>query len=167
MKPYKISKYVTSISVCLSKGLGAPIGSLLIGDSIFIEKARRIRKALGGGMRQVGVLGAAGLKAIDDFESGILINDHIRTLHLANGLRKITFLKVQENIQSNIIFADILLQGTKTLNSQIISTMLKEKGICISAWSPMLIRLVVHRDINDEDIEKIIKVFEQVDQQLK
>jgi len=167
MKPYKIGKYVTSISVCLSKGLGAPIGSLLIGDSIFIEKARRIRKALGGGMRQVGILGAAGLKAIDDFESGILINDHIRTLHLANGLRKITFLKVQEDIQSNIIFADILLQGTKTLNSQIISTMLKEKGICISAWAPMLIRLVVHRDINDEDIERTIQAFEQVDQQLK
>ena len=166
-KPYKISKYVTSISVCLSKGLGAPIGSLLIGDYNFIEKARRIRKALGGGMRQVGILGAAGLKAIDDFESGILINDHIRTLHLANSLRKITFLKVQENIQSNIIFADILLQGTKTLNSQIISNMLKEKGICISAWAPMLIRLVLHRDINDEDIEKIIKAFEQVDQQIK
>jgi preprotein translocase subunit SecY len=69
MKPYQISKYVSSISVCLSKGLGAPVGSVLIGDSLFIEKARRIRKALGGGMRQVGVLGAAGLIALNDFAS--------------------------------------------------------------------------------------------------
>lgn len=162
MKPYRISKYVTSISVCLSKGLGAPIGSLLIGDSNFIQKARRIRKALGGGMRQVGILGAAGLKALDDFESGILIKDHIRTLNLAKGLKNIKFLKLQDNIQTNIFFADIILNN-KNLNSQVISTMLKEKGVCISAWAPMLIRIVVHRDINDEDIEKTIKAFEEVD----
>jgi len=165
MKPYRISKYVNSLSVCLSKGLGAPIGSLLVGDFKFIEKARRIRKALGGGMRQVGILGAAGLKALDDFESGILIYDHIRTLKLADGLKKLSFLKVQRNIQTNIIFADIV-SNDKNLNSQIISDMLKEKGIIISAWEPMLIRLVVHRDINDADIEKTIKAFEEINDQL-
>jgi threonine aldolase len=161
-KPYRISKYVTSISVCLSKGLGAPIGSLLVGDSNFIQKARRIRKALGGGMRQVGILGAAGLKALDDFESGILINDHIRTLNLSNGLKNIKFLKLQDDIQSNIFFADIILNN-KNFNSQVISTMLKERGVCISAWAPMLIRIVVHRDIDDEDIENTINAFEEVD----
>jgi len=161
-KPYRISKYVTSISVCLSKGLGAPIGSLLVGDSNFIQKARRIRKALGGGMRQVGILGAAGLKALDDFESGILINDHIRTLNLSNGLKNIKFLKLQDDIQSNIFFADIILNNKK-FNSQVISTMLKERGVCISAWAPMLIRIVVHRDIDDEDIENTINAFEEVD----
>lgn len=165
MKPYQISKYVTSISVCLSKGLGAPIGSLLIGDSKFIQKARRIRKALGGGMRQVGILGAAGLKALDDFENGILINDHIRTLQLADGLKNIPFLKIKDNIQSNIIFANIILND-KNLNSSIISDMLKEKGIRISVWEPMLIRLVIHRNITDEDIEKTIKAFEEINQSI-
>jgi len=165
MKPYKIGNYVSSLSVCLSKGLGAPIGSLLVGDSNFIEKARRIRKALGGGMRQVGILGAAGLKAIDDFESGILIHDHIRTLELADGLKSVSFLKIRENIQTNIIFADIVSHD-KSMNSQVISDMLKEKGICISAWEPFLIRLVVHRDVSDADIEKTIKGFEEIDESL-
>ena len=71
-EPHEISIYVDSLSVCLSKGLGAPIGSLLIGSMGFIIKARRIRKALGGGMRQVGILAAAGIKALDDFETNIL-----------------------------------------------------------------------------------------------
>jgi len=165
IRPQKIGNYVSSISVCLSKGLGAPIGSLLIGSKDFIIKARRVRKALGGGMRQVGILGAAGLKALDDFESGILITDHIRTLKLADGIKKLSFLKLQENIQSNIIFADIVLNDKK-LNSQTIYTILKEKGICISVWAPMLIRLVVHRDISDLDIEKTIKAFEEIDNNL-
>jgi threonine aldolase len=165
IRPQKIGKYVSSLSVCLSKGLGAPIGSLLIGDSKFIEKARRVRKALGGGMRQVGILGAAGLKALDDFESGILIVDHIRTLKLADSLKSVSFLEVRENVQTNIIFADIISKYY-CINSQIISDMLKEKGIIISVWSPMLIRLVVHRDINDEDIEKTIKAFKEIDKTL-
>jgi threonine aldolase len=166
VNPYKIGNYVSSLSVCLSKGLGAPIGSLLVGESNFIEKSRRIRKALGGGMRQVGILGAAGLKALDDFESGILIHDHIRTLKLADGLKNVFFLNIRENIQSNIIFADIVSKD-KSINSQTISTMLKEKGVCVSAWEPMLIRLVVHRDINNEDIEKTINSFQEINNTLK
>jgi len=165
MKPYKIGNYVSSLSVCLSKGLGAPIGSLLVGDLNFIEKARRIRKALGGGMRQVGILGAAGLKAIDDFERGILIQDHIRTLKLVDGLKSLSFLKVRESIQTNIIFADIVSKYF-CINSNVISNMLKEKGILISVWNPMLIRIVVHRDISDLDIEKTIKAFEEIDKTL-
>jgi len=160
MKPYQISKYVSSISVCLSKGLGAPVGSVLIGDSLFIEKARRIRKALGGGMRQVGVLGAAGLIALNDFESGILILDHIRTLQLAEGLRKISFLKLQEQIQTNIIFAEVV---DEKWNASLLSEKLKEKGICISIWTPKLIRLVLHRDIYDEHIIQIIRAFQELE----
>ena len=160
MKPYQISKYVSSISVCLSKGLGAPVGSVLIGDTLFIEKARRIRKALGGGMRQVGILGAAGLIALNDFESGILILDHLRTLQLAEGLRKIPFLKLQDQIQTNIIFAEVM---DEKWNASLLSEKLKEKGICISAWTPRLIRLVVHRDIYDEHIIKIIQAFQELE----
>ena len=158
--PYQISKYVSSISVCLSKGLGAPVGSVLIGDTLFIEKARRIRKALGGGMRQVGILGAAGLIALNDFESGILILDHLRTLQLAEGLRKIPFLKLQDQIHTNIIFAEVM---DEKWNASLLSEKLKEKGICISAWTPRLIRLVVHRDIYDEHIIKIIQAFQELE----
>lgn len=165
IKPEKIGKCVSSLSVCLSKGLGAPIGSLLIGDSKFIEKARRVRKALGGGMRQVGILGAAGLKALDDFETGILIIDHIRTFKLADSLKNISFLKVRENIQTNIIFA-VIVSNNKNINAQVIYDMLKEKEIIISVWSPMLIRLVVHRDINDMEIDKTFTAFKEIDEQL-
>ena len=160
MKPYQISKYVSSISVCLSKGLGAPVGSVLIGDILFIEKARRIRKALGGGMRQVGILGAAGLIALNDFESGILILDHLRTLELAKGLRKIPFLKLQDQIHTNIIFAEVM---DEKWNASLLCDKLKEKGICISIWTPRLIRLVVHRDIYDEHIIKIIQAFQELE----
>lgn len=168
VKPYEISNHVTSLSVCLSKGLGAPIGSLLVGPMEFIKRARRIRKALGGGMRQVGILGAAGIQALDDFESGILLNDHIRTQKLAKAMKKLQFLKVRDSqdIQTNIIFADIVLYD-KSWNTNLISCkvkdLLKEKGVYVSVWSESLIRLVVHRDINDDDIEKTIESLKEVD----
>lgn len=165
IRPERIGRNVSSLSVCLSKGLGAPIGSLLVGPSDFIKKARRIRKALGGGMRQVGILGAAGLKALDDFETGLLVVDHIRTLELAEALKNLSFLRVQENIQTNIIFADIVLKDAN-INSQCIYDMLREKAILISVWTPTSIRLVVHRDVNDDDIEKTIKAFQEVDEYL-
>lgn len=168
VKPYEISNHVTSLSVCLSKGLGAPIGSLLVGPMEFIKRARRIRKALGGGMRQVGILGAAGIQALDDFESGILLNDHKRTQKLAKAMKELQFLKVRDSqdIQTNIIFADIVLYD-KSWNTNLISCkvkdLLKEKGVYVSVWSESLIRLVVHRDINDDDIEKTIESLKEVD----
>jgi threonine aldolase len=166
--PQEIASYVDSLSVCLSKGLGAPIGSLLVGPADFIKKARRIRKALGGGMRQVGIVGAAGLQALDDFETGILLYDHIRTLNLARALKKYKSFKVHE-VQTNIIFADIVVYDkswNKDHVSSHINKLLTQKGVCISAWAPLLIRIVVHRDINDDDIEKTIQVFKEVDEYL-
>ena len=166
--PQEIARYVDSLSVCLSKGLGAPIGSLLVGPADFIKKARRIRKALGGGMRQVGIVGAAGLQALDDFETGILLYDHIRTLNLARALKKCKSLKVND-VQTNIIFADIVLHDKSWNKDQVsshINKLLTQKGVCISAWAPLLIRMVVHRDINDDDIEKTIQAFKEVDEYL-
>ena len=166
--PQEIACYVDSLSVCLSKGLGAPIGSLLVGPADFIKKARRIRKALGGGMRQVGILGAAGLKALDDFETGILFYDHIRSFNLARALKKCKSFKLHD-VQTNIIFMDIVIYD-KSWNKHNVSlninNLLKEKGIRISAWAPLLIRIVVHRDINEDDIEKTIQAFKEVDEYL-
>ena len=83
-----------SISACLSKGLGAPAGSLLVGPYSFIKRARRVRKSLGGGMRQVGILAAAGLVALDDFERGMLRSDHSRAKALGEAIEKIPGFKV-------------------------------------------------------------------------
>ena len=93
IQPKTIASYVDSLSVCLSKGLGAPIGSLLVGPTDFIEKARRIRKSLGGGMRQSGILAAAGLVALDDFERGILAEDHKKTQRLYQGVLQMNMPK--------------------------------------------------------------------------
>ena len=172
VKPHEISSHVTSLSVCLSKGLGAPIGSLLVGPSEFIKKARRIRKGLGGGMRQVGILGAAGIHALNDFDKGILLNDHMRTQKLAAAIRNLKSFKIRgdsQDIQTNIIFADIVLYD-KSWNEKIIASivnnLLKEKGVTVSVWSDSLIRFVVHRDINDDAIEKTIQALKEVDEYL-
>jgi len=165
IKPRKISKYVDSLTVCLSKGLGCPVGSLLIGSTEFIAKARRIRKGLGGGMRQSGVLAACGLIALYDFKCGILEKDHDNTKFLAKQINKLSAFKVQDNVQTNIIFIDILQYNNKWLESTVssrISAMLNEKGVMVSAWAPLLLRVVIHRNITEDDIKTTIDAFKEV-----
>jgi threonine aldolase len=165
INPQEISNNVDSLSVCLSKGLGAPIGSLLVGSKEFINKARRIRKALGGGMRQVGILGAAGLKAIDDFEDGILVKDHIRCQKLVRGIKDLPLFEVVEPIHTNIIFMNIVsIKNPNTICtcSESITRLAKERGILFSVWGPSLIRLVIHRDISDADIYSTITFFKEI-----
>ena len=169
INPVEIGKYVDSLSVCLSKGLGSPAGSLLIGSNKFIKRARRIRKALGGGMRQVGVLGAAGMKAIDDFENGILLKDHLYTRQLVDNIKNLKAFRVHENIQTNIIFMDILVYDKKWNKENIsgnISKILKDKNILVSAWAPLLLRLVIHRDITYTDIQNTIHALHEVSEYL-
>jgi threonine aldolase len=158
IEPHEMVKNVDSISVCLSKGLGAPVGSLLVGTTEFIKKAKRIRKALGGGMRQSGVLAAAGLVALDDFISGILIKDHEKTRKIVDGLNGMKNMVLHPNIQTNIIFIDVL-QG----DANEISFHLKHENIFVSAWSCNLLRMVIHRDISDEDVDIIISKMLEVD----
>jgi len=158
-EPHEISKYVDSLSVCLSKGLGCPVGSLLVGSSEFIKRARRVRKGLGGGMRQVGVLAAAGLVGLDDFEKGILKSDHRRTKQIVDEIVNMPgFSLMTPIVETNILFLEVF-NG----NANDIANLLKETyGIIISVWSPKLIRIVVHRDINDEMIERTIEVLKVV-----
>ena len=161
IEPYEMVKNVDSISLCLSKGLGAPVGSLLVGTNEFIKKAKRIRKALGGGMRQSGMLAAAGLVALDDFRSGILIKDHEKTRKIVDGLKGMKNMVVHSNIQTNIIFIDVL-QGDATE----ISFHLKHENIFVCAWSSNLLRIVVHRDISDENVDVIISKFMEMDSKI-
>jgi len=165
IEPHEISNYVDSLTVCLSKGLGAPVGSLLIGNSIFIEKARRIRKALGGGMRQAGVLAGAGLEAITDFYSGMLKTDHEHTQIVAKELLKMSAFKITNKIQTNIIFVEIILYDKtweKKNISTIVASLLKDKNILVSVWSPFLLRFVFHRDITYTNILYIVNALKEV-----
>lgn len=170
IEPCEISKYVDSLTVCLSKGLGAPVGSLLVGPKNFIERARRIRKALGGGMRQVGILAAAGITALDDFNKGILNVDHKNTEKLANAINSMNAFKICRNVDTNIIFFNVVLYDKlwfkENISANIVS-ILKEKGILVSAWSNILIRIVVHRNISDSDIETVIKELNELSCRLK
>ena len=152
LTPSEIGGYADSISVCLSKGLGAPVGSVLLGPKWFIKKAKRVRKSLGGGMRQSGILAAAALVALDDFENGILKNDHDHVKLLARELSLLRGFTPQSVVETNILFIDVC-QTDKVVE------FMKKHNILVSAWTPNLLRIVVHRNITNEDIQHVISVF--------
>lgn len=143
-----------SISVCLSKSLGCPVGSLLLGRASFIKKARRIRKVFGGGMRQAGSLAAAGLYALDHHIDR-LKQDHIHAQLLAACIAKKPFVKMLLPVETNIIIFE-LQEG---LSAPAMVATLKEKGILGYAISPVRIRLVTHLDISENDIHQTIEVL--------
>lgn len=136
-----------SISLCLSKGLGAPVGSVLSGPKSFIDKARRNRKLLGGGMRQAGILAACGLYALKN-NVDRLAEDHANAELLAEGLASIEALKVKQ--QTNMVFVELPSNHATELQARLAS-----QGIIISAGFPSL-RLVTHLDVNRSDVERVI-----------
>jgi threonine aldolase len=156
----EITKGADSISVCLSKGLGAPSGSVLLGPKDFIEKARRCRKALGGGMRQVGILAAAGLQAISDFEAGILIPDHHKARLLANAIAGISGFSVAlDAVETNIVLVNVEGDGGDPTT---VAAMLKERGVLALPFGVGSVRLVTHRDILEEDIDVVVTAFKDI-----
>lgn len=141
-----------SISLCLSKGLGAPVGSLLVGDEAFIHQARRYRKMYGGGMRQAGILAAGALYALKH-NLPRLCDDHRRLQTLAHALATMPGLRCEpKDFPSNIVFATI----TDGRSAAEIAERLKATGILVHALSEFQIRFVTHLDLNDEDIEETI-----------
>jgi threonine aldolase len=151
-----------SIMFCLSKGLSAPVGSMLVGSSQFIEKARSIRKLLGGGMRQAGVLAAAGLIALEKMPAR-LKEDHQNAKLLADLLKEAPQLDLEpEKVRTNILMVRITRTG---LDSSQIIARLKAMGVLVSALDSARIRLVTHHDVNREQIyqaaETISKVLAQ------
>jgi threonine aldolase len=147
-----IARPFDSISFCLSKGLGAPVGSILCGSNPLIEKARRWRKVLGGGMRQAGVLAAAGIVALTEHVER-LAEDHENARRLAEGLVQIQELSLDmRTVQTNMVF--VALERPRFLELQ---KDLREKGILIAGRD--LIRLVTHLDVTSDDIERVIAAF--------
>ncbi len=152
------TKYADSVMFCLSKGLSAPIGSLLAGSKEFIAKARRIRKLLGGGMRQVGVIAAAGIISLTEMIDR-LAEDHRRAKRLAQGICNLPGIELNpEHVETNIIF---LRFNHPRISLQEFLNKLKERNILALGLAGQ-IRLVTHKDINDEDIEKAIKAFKEI-----
>jgi threonine aldolase len=154
----RLVKDADSVSFCLSKGLSAPVGSLLCGNKAFIEKARKTRKMLGGGMRQAGVLAAAGIVALETMIDR-LAEDHINARRLAMGLSRIKGIQIdQKNVPTNIVMFDLdaRLDGTRFNES------LFKKGVKIGSRGMNSFRAVTHREIFSENVDEAIERIESV-----
>ncbi|MBM3164175.1 MAG: aminotransferase class I/II-fold pyridoxal phosphate-dependent enzyme [Bacteroidetes bacterium] len=146
-----------SISLCLSKGLGAPVGSLLLGTESFIEKARRFRKVLGGGMRQAGILAAAGIYALENNISR-LHEDHRRAKLLGETLVMQSWVQEIFPVETNIVVAVLHKEDQRDLVQQ----QLMDLGIACIAFGPGMLRFVTHLNIDDEALEKAILAIKSI-----
>jgi threonine aldolase len=148
-----------SVMFCLSKGLAAPLGSMLAGTQKFITRGRHIRKMLGGGMRQVGVVAAAGLISLEKMTKR-LADDHARARSLANGLRQIAGLAVDASSPyTNMVYLN--LAEDISLSAQQITQKMKELGVLVDPENTRRFRLVTHYEIDDGAVEKTISAFHQ------
>ena len=156
----QLTSPVDSVTFCLSKGLGAPVGSVLCGSADFIKKARRIRKHLGGGMRQAGIIAAAGIIALNSMVDR-LVEDHVRARYMAEGLSEVPGIILKPGTPAtNMLYFD--LDSTVKLSTQQIENKLKERGILTSASGPRRFRLVTHLWIKDSDVDATVAAFREV-----
>ncbi len=145
-----------SVSICLSKSLGAPVGSLLVGSSEFIKQASRWRKMFGGGMRQSGILAACGLYALEN-NIERLEQDHIRARRLAENINRIDGFTVDlPSVETNMVYIDSDM-GAKQLMKK-----LGENGIDVLDVGPTAVRAVIHLHVTDEDIDNVVKIFQKL-----
>ncbi len=153
------AQWADSVSVCLSKGLGTPIGSLVAGSKGFIDRAHRFRKMFGGGMRQVGIIAAAGLYALDHHLDR-LKEDHQNAKRLAVGLKEVKGVSLDpKHVETNIVIFDVTETGKTALQ---VAEAMRGRNILIHPFGKTQIRLVTHLDVTGEDIEVALKVFEEV-----
>lgn len=148
-----------SIMFCLSKGLVAPVGSMLVGDADFIKKAHRLRKMLGGGMRQVGVIAAAGLVSLEKM-TGRLKQDHARAKNLYEALKQVPRLRLEALPSSNMVYFT-LDDSIKLTENEIVAEM-KKHGVLVDWSAPRQFRLVTHYWVDDAGVEKTVKAFAEV-----
>ncbi|MGE5629998.1 MAG: low-specificity L-threonine aldolase [Caulobacteraceae bacterium] len=155
----EITQYTDSVMFCLSKGLCAPVGSMLAGTSRFIERARKNRKLLGGGMRQAGILAAAGLIALEKMTKRLNI-DHDNAKYMGKRLVEIPGIKLnQDNIHINMVFFDI--SGTN-ISSEALVSGLFAKGIKINGVENGLMRFVTNNDVSRQDIDYTINCMKEI-----
>lgn len=159
-KGHEIKKYgqlFDSVSICLSKGMGAPVGSVLLGTKAFIKEARRVRKTMGGGMRQAGFLAAAGIYALDhNIER--LADDHARAMTLYHCLSGLPTVKSAIEPETNILIFDLESESEKTSALQ----ELEAAGVLAVSFGKARIRIVTHLDITDQDIDHACAILKKV-----
>jgi threonine aldolase len=150
-------KIFHSISICLSKGLGTPVGSVLLGSESFIARARRVRKVLGGGMRQAGYLAAAGIYALDHHVKRLAL-DHEHAKNIAAALQKKDFVGEMMPVETNIIIFEV--KGRFTPKS--LAAKLEEKHIKVMPISPTQVRMVLHLDIHTTMVDYTLETLEEL-----
>jgi threonine aldolase len=155
----EVARPFDSVMFCLSKGLGAPVGSVIAGSKDFIAEARNWRKLLGGGMRQVGVLAAAGLIALEESPKA-LVEDHANAKRLAEGLTEMRGVKIDpERVQTNIVIFDIAETGLTTAQ---FSAEMKSRGVLANGISAREMRMVTHYDVTREQIDQTIQIAQEI-----
>jgi threonine aldolase len=148
-----------SISFCLSKGLGAPVGSLLVGSRTFIDRAHRFRKMLGGGMRQAGILAAAGLYALEH-NVARMAQDHARARRLGAAMNEMEGIAVDlSTVETNMVYADVAGTG-RDANAFVEG--LATRGVLLVEVGPCVIRAVTHLDVDDAGIERTVEALREV-----
>ncbi|MBM7095171.1 aminotransferase class I/II-fold pyridoxal phosphate-dependent enzyme [Bacillus sp. H-16] len=159
VNPHDIAQYTDTVQFCLSKGLSAPVGSVLVGPKEIIVRARKWRKALGGGTRQIGVIGAAGIVALEDMINRLVV-DHDNAKELALGLKSIVGDAVSvENTETNIVMLSARKLGFDAAN---FINLMKLSGILANAQGKDTVRFVTHRHITKKDIKQTISIVKNI-----
>ncbi len=159
ISPAQYAAPFDSISVCLSKGLGCPAGSLIAGSKEFIKRVHRLRKMVGGGMRQIGFLAAAGIYALDH-HIGRLEEDHRKAKKLAYGLAEIENITINPaEVETNILYFDV---SPSERTAQEVVLACRQKGVLLHATAKTRIRCVTHLDVSFADIDKALNVIAEV-----
>ena len=159
IRPKEYAKYFDSISVCFSKGLGAPIGSAVVGDAKFVENARRYRKIFGGGMRQAGLLAAAALYAIE-YNIERLKVDHDKARYFASELNGLSKISIDMNeVQTNMVFVDIAKTGKS--QSEILE-LLKSHSVLMTPERHSSLRAVMHLDVSMDEVKHTVQIFHKL-----
>jgi threonine aldolase len=159
VSPARLIQAADSVSVCLSKGLAAPVGSLVAGNKEFIRKARRMRKVVGGGMRQAGIIAAAGIVAITEMVER-LADDHVNAKWLAEGLSQLEGIHVDPaTVQTDIVIFELT---HPTLTPAQLSASLKERGVLLNPIGGSRLRAVTNYEVSADDIERTLTIFAQV-----
>ncbi len=155
----ELTRKFDSVMFCLSKGLGAPVGSLLVGSKEFVEEARVVRKMLGGGMRQAGILAAAGLIALEEGPKRLHV-DHENARLLAHGLVEIPGIRIDPTkVVTNILFFDVTGTG---LSAPEVSQRLKTGNIWANPYNAQLIRMVTHQDVDRAGSERALQALREI-----
>jgi len=154
--PLQYGQWFDSISVCLSKGLGAPIGSVLLGTEAFIKKAKRVRKRFGGGWRQAGLLAAAGIYALDN-QVDRLKEDHMRAQKIGEYCKDLSWIKNVLPVETNIVIVEL---RDDLLAPQVVND-LKNKGILCNAFGNHSLRFVTHLDFTDQHLQEFMDILKE------